>query len=340
MASNEAQRPELRLLQAWITAEQQISKPGSLRVVPLNSVGRQVHVSVTQEGWRGLVIPLDHGEIVSVPKEFRSSSQGALRAELAQFSVGAEATDALHIWCRDPRCNDAFTSFSVFLLDRAGDERELGVLLAESHAEFERLLGAPEAIDRPRLTGLMGELLVLLDGVQINPGMVMCWAGPRGERHDFRNGRSAIEVKCSLRSDLKAHRVQISDWEQLEIPESGRLHLHSIRLEQVAGGDWSVPSLLLAIKTHLDDKGLAVLEELLAKFDRTLINCGLKFSIKERSTYHVIDGFPRLVAAMLVAGKPLGLSGVSYTLDLDHAEPFRVDWNQALTGFCGGMTNA
>src|SRR5690606_14073329 len=179
MANDEAQRPELRLLQAWTTAEQQISKPGSLRVVPLNSVGRQVHVSVTQEGWRGLVIPLDHGEIVSVPKEFRSSSPGALRAELAQFSVGAEATDALHIWCRDARCYDAFTSFSVFLLGRAGDERQLGVLLAESHAQFERLLGAPEAIDRPRLTGLMGELLVLLDGVQINPGMVMCWAGPR-----------------------------------------------------------------------------------------------------------------------------------------------------------------
>src|SRR3546814_20946161 len=88
------------------------------------------------------------------------------------------------------------------------------------------------------------------------------------------------------------------------------------------------------------DKGLAVLEELLAKFDRTLINCSLEFSIKERSTYHVIDGFPRLVAAMLVAGKPLGLSGVSYTLDLDHAEPFRVDWNQALIGFYGGIPNA
>src|SRR3546814_6483040 len=101
MANDEAQRPELMLVQAWITAEEQASKPGSLRVVPLIPVGRQVHVSVTQEGWRGLVIPLDHGEIVAVPKEFRSSSPGALRAELAQFSMGAEATDALHIWCRD-----------------------------------------------------------------------------------------------------------------------------------------------------------------------------------------------------------------------------------------------
>jgi hypothetical protein len=340
MANDEAQRPELRLLQAWVTVEQQASKPDSLRVVPLISVGRQVHVSVTQEGLRGLVIPLHHGEILTVPKEFRGGSPGALRAELAQFSSGTEATDALHIWCRDPKCNDAFTSFSVFLLDRAGDERELGVLLAESHAEFERLLGAPEAIDRPRLTGLIGELLVLLDGAQINREMVTFWAGPRGERHDFRNGNSAIEVKCSLRSDLKAHRVHISDWEQLETPQGGVLHLHSIRLEQVAGGDWSVPRLLRAIKTRLDNKGLAALEELLAKFDRTLISCDPEFSVKERSTYQVVDGFPRLVAAMLISGKPLGVSSVSYTLDLDHAEPFRMDWNLVLTGFCEGMTNA
>src|SRR3546814_17811815 len=113
--------------------------------------------------------------------------------------MGAEATDALHIWCRDPRCNDAFTSFSVFLLDRAGDEQELGVLLAESHAEFERLLGATAAIDRPRLTGLLGEILVLLDGVPINPKMVMYWDGRWGTRPDFRIGQVATAVKCPLR---------------------------------------------------------------------------------------------------------------------------------------------
>lgn len=340
MANDEARRPEVRLLQAWSAAEQQVSKSGSLRVVPLVSSGRQVHLSVGQEGWRGLVMPLDPGEIVTVPKEFRSSSSGALRAEVAQFSSGSDAIDALHIWCRDPRCNDAFVSFAVFLLDRARDEQELGILLAKSHAEFERLLGASGAIDHPRLTGLIGELLVLFDGVQISPEMVMYWAGPRGERHDFRNGATAIEVKSSLRSDLKAHRVQISDWDQLETPEGGRLHLHSIRLEQVAGGDWSVPRLLQAIRICLNEKGLAALESLLAKYDSTLIDCALEFSVKERSTYRVVDGFPRLVAGMLSDGKPLGVSAVSYTLDLDHAESFRIDWNQTLTEFFRGAADA
>ncbi|MGY0799617.1 PD-(D/E)XK motif protein [Lysobacter sp. A286] len=340
MANNGAERPELRLVRAWLAAERQAPKRGLLRVVPVDSEGRQVQLSVTPEGWRGLVMPIESGEVVNVPKEFRSSSRGALRAEVAQFSAGAKATDALHVWCRDPKCNDAFTAFSVFLLDRKVDEKKLEVILAESYAEFERLLGAAEVLDGPRLTGLVGELLVLLDGVRIEPDMVMHWAGPRGERHDFRKGKSAIEVKCSLRSELKANRVQISDWDQLESPEGGGLHLHSIRLEQVTNGDWSVPSLLDAIKSRLDSKGLAVLDELLAEYDQTLIDCTREFSVKERSTYHVIDGFPRLVPSMLLAGKAPGVSGVSYALDLDHAEPFSADWNKVLMRFFGEGTDA
>lgn len=340
MANDLVPRPELRLLQAWINAEQQESKPGALRVVPFASSGRDVHLSVTSEGWRGLVLPLCAGEVVSVPKAFRGGSAGALRAEVAQFSYGPDATDALHIWCRDPKCKDAFTSFSVFLLDRVRDERALGVLLTQAYAEFERLLGRADAVDRLGLTGLVGELLVLLEGVRTNPRMVMFWAGPRGERHDFRSGSTAIEVKSSLRSELAAHRVRISDWDQLEVPENGRLYLHSIRFEQVAGGDWSVPRLLRAIRFCLNGEGLAALEDLLAKYDSSLIRSSLEFSVKERSTYHVTDGFPKLVASMLSAGRPLGVSGVSYTLDLDHAEFFKVDWNSTLMSFFQGEADA
>jgi hypothetical protein len=278
--------------------------------------------------------------VISVPKEFRGSSRGALRAEVAQFSNDQESSNALHVWCADPKCNDAFTSFSVFLLDRAQDGTHLSMLLAESYAEFERLLGASDAIDYAGLTGLVGELLVLFDGVQNGPEMVKYWAGPRGERHDFRNGRSAIEVKCSLRAKLKAHRVHISDWDQLEIPNGGQLHLHSIRLERVAGGDWSVPSLLAAIRSHLNDESRTALDESLAKYSRALTDCVWEFSVKERATYRVIDGFPRLVPDMLIAGKALGVSGVSYTLDLDHAESFRSDWNRVLSGFLGGADDA
>jgi hypothetical protein len=337
MVTSWEERPESKLVRAWSAADRRVSEPGSLRVVPVDSVGREVQLSVTPEGWRGLVLPIEPGEVVNVPKEFRESSRGALRAEVAQFSIGMEATDALHVWCRDSNCNDAFTAFAVFLLDRKADEKRLEVLLSDSYAEFERLLGAGKDIDGPRLTGLMGELLVLLDGARISPDMIMHWAGPRGERHDFRKGAWAIEVKSSLRSELKANRVRVSDWDQLEIPTGGELHLHVIKLEQVADGEWSVSTLLDAIKSCLDKSGLAVLDELLAKHDQSLLSCAREFSIKERNTYHVTDGFPRLVPSMLMAGKSPGISAVSYALDLDHAEPFMVDWNKTLIGFFGGV---
>lgn len=340
MASEQPQRPEFKLTQGWATAEQQQVKARALRVVPVTSTGREIHLSVTPEGWRGLVIPLQHGEVANVPREFRSSSRGALRAEVAQFSTGSEATDALYVWCKDAKCNDAFTSFSVFVLDRAETDRGLGELLSESYAEFERLLGESESVDGSRLVGLVGELLVLLEGVQVGQEMVAYWAGPRGERHDFRNGKQAVEVKTSLRSELKANRVHISDWDQLEIPSGGSLHLHSIRLERVAAGALSVPKLLSEIRANLDLENLKVLDEHLSNFDRTVIDCSWEFSVKRRDTYHVVDGFPRLVPGMLAGGEAPGVSRVSYTLELDHAEPFRADWERLLTAFVGGSVDA
>lgn len=335
MANEGSTRLEISLVRAWDAAQQQLARGDLLRAVPVKSVGREVHLSVTPERWRGVLIPLRDGEVVSVPKEFRGASSGALRAEVAQFSTGADAANALHVWCRDPISNDAFTSFVVFFLDRLTRESPLGELLGESHAEFERLLGAAASTDSAGLTGLVGELLVLLDGVQLDPRMMDFWAGPRGERHDFRNGNSAIEVKCSLRSDIKAHRVSISDWDQLEVPDGGSLYLHTIRLERVTAGDWSVPKLLAAIRADLDEGGLDVLDEVLKRYDRALIDSPWEFSVKQRDSYCVVDGFPRLVAGMLASQQVRGISAVSYTLDLDHAEPFRTDWHQLLSSFVG-----
>lgn len=330
MSDDHSQRPELRLVGTWTMIGERPIRERELRVAPVEVSGREISLSLTPEGWRGVLIPLRDGEVVRIPPDFRHTSKSALRAEVAQYFTDCNAENALHIWCRDAACRDAFTSFSVFLLDRADSDTDLATLLVESYAEFQRLLGSSEAVDLARVIGLVGELLVLLDGLRTDKRFARYWAGPRGERHDFRRGVNALEVKCSLRSGIKAHRVRVSDWDQLEIPEGGSLHLHSVRLERVEGGDWSVPRLLAGVRSELNGEDLAEFDALISGIDDALTGCPTEFTIKERHTYRVADGFPRLVPGMLPGGTLLGVSGVSYTLDLDQAEPFRAAWPEVV----------
>lgn len=340
MSTDAGGRTDADLSSRWAELAQQPQKTGSLRVVAVRRAHRPLQLTVTPEGWRGLLIPLGRGEVVSIPGEFRPGSSGVLRAEVAQFLSGESAVDALHVFCIESRCNDAFAAFAAFILERAWPDRDLATVLAEGHAEFKLLFMNASGVDRDRLTGLVGELLVLLDGVRLDPGFPRFWAGPRGERHDFRSGSQAIEVKCSLRSAAKAHKVRITDWDQLQAPDAGALFLFSLRLERVENGAFSVASLAKQITELADEPARTeFLATLSGKF-ASLAHSGEMFSLNERHSYRVIDGFPRLVPAMLANGKPPGVSAVSYELDLDHAAPFKTDWDAAIKALVEVEPNA
>lgn len=325
------------LLQAWTIASQKAVRAQELRVAEIAASYRPVNASVLVDGRHGILIVIRPGERVKIPSAFRGDSPGALRAEIAQYSAGNGAENALHIWCVDFQCSEAFTSFCAILIDRL-ESADLSQLLDDCYREFQRLVGTKSIASRSKITGLLGELLVLRDAVSINAAAIDFWAGPRGERHDFRRSAIAVEVKATRRSESKTRRVRISDWDQLEIPEQGRLYLHWVQLEQCAGGEVAIPRLIADIRVLLDAPQGKVFDEFFENFEREIVNYPEEFAILARETYSVQPGFPRLVPRSLSSEAKLhGVSAVSYDLDLDQAAEYRSDWQAALFDLVGGV---
>lgn len=325
-----------RLSNAWMLAGSRPLIGHQLRVAEIRHLVRPVSATVTSDGDYGILVPLNPGEHIRIGITLRTDATGALRAETAQFSDGTSAVNALHVWCSDSQCQDAFASFAELFLDRL-DVDGLEQVLSECHQEFRRLIGAIVPTALPVAIGLMGELLVLRDVVAKDPFAIRSWAGPRGERHDFRLGNAAIEVKATQRAESKTAKVRITDWDQLEVPEAGYLYLHAIRLERCAGGAFTVMRLVNEILSHLDSNGVHMFEDLLETFSPTATKIPDEFSVLARSTYEVAAGFPRLVPSSLSLGRaPSGVSSVSYDLDLNQASDWEVPWDKALLDLVRG----
>jgi hypothetical protein len=311
-----------RIRYAWAMAGAAGVSGAALRSAPLSGFSREVAAIITPEGHKGIFIPLRPGETVDIPLGMKPNATGALKADIAQFSdEHGAAVNALSVLCRDISCEGAFISFAMRFLERVAGEG-LGALLDECHREFRRLIGELPAEGGNRFTGLLGELLLVRELTALDPAAFRFWAGPRGERHDFRNGNTAVEVKTGLRSESKSEKVTISDWDQLEAPEGGSLYLHVIRLERVDGGEITLGGLFQDIRGHLAGDILESFERTVAAYVRQDALLHQAYSIQRRQTYRIEEGFPRLVRKMLPADCLAGISGVSYDLDLSQASAF------------------
>ena len=330
MAQDEPLISAEQMKAAWMMAAAATERLDRIRAVPVPAKREGLHATLTAEGHRGFLITLDPGEQVAIVRSLLQGI-GALSAEIARFNQDDADLRALHIWCKDRLCDDAFAMFCELLADKLLD-MGVGAALAKCHEEFERLLKGAGSIPLGTLIGAIGEMLILLDAAKLDPSAARMWSGPRGERHDFRNGNIALEVKTTLRSEGKTLKVRITDLDQLEVPNGGELYLHAIKLEQAEGGPLSVSGLFEELNNALDADGRRDIVTLLTtlgidpKCDRP------QFSIMSRTTYQVSGDFPKLTASRLLSGRPdSGVTAVSYDLNLEQAHGFIVLEDRALS---------
>lgn len=163
-----------------------------------------------------------------------------------------------------------------------------------------------------------------------------CWLGPWDQRHDFRAGNLALEVKSSNRSDSTT--VQIHGPDQLLPPNSGKLVLVLVRMEPVEDGSVAVGGLfdklisIGAARQRLRE-GLAELgcmDPYNKEWNRH------RFKFHSMSAWRVSHGFPRLTPREIKGDEiPLGVKQLSYAIDTTHAENFRMtpaDFKEYLKG--------
>lgn len=337
MRDEAARHVAARLVAAWTLAGQRPPYGNRMRVAPVSDEQGQILATLTHQGHRGLLLLPARREGVSIEQGLRPEAGGTLAAEVASFTDQDGATkQGVHVWCREPGLDDAFTMFCALLCYRLQSD-PVRVALPACFEEFRRLIGVAGTRVPPDVIGAVGELLWLARLIESDRDAVLAWMGPSGGRHDFRRGATAVEVKTSLRSSSQVPVVHISAIDQLVPPDGGRLFLHVVRLEQAADGDLTLERLVAQIGASLVGEGLSFFEAQLAQLGILDRMPQSAFSLLGTSTYAVEEGFPCLTPDGLVGGAlPLGVSSVSYAIQLDAASRFRVACDEAAAALASG----
>ncbi|WP_417285891.1 PD-(D/E)XK motif protein [Cobetia marina] len=261
-------------------------------------------------------------------KETISADNCNLKVGRAFYRSGGKGIHFLDLILKEPHLANVFAELAEEILKRieTGDAPETAV--QGTIEDFRKLLAiTPRTEVSPgELAGLIGELVILERLSADNPEAVSAWMGPLGQRHDFRHGPLALEVKTSTRAD--ASRVQIHGSEQLLEPEGAELFLAHLRIERTDRGNLSIASLRKRIiELGADEPTL----------DKRLSAMGCRepqgddwnamtFSFEGMDFYAVTGGFPRIVSSSFPDDElPGGIVSLEYGIDLSHAREYRLN---------------
>lgn len=333
MMRDEASRHVASLLTAaWTLASQRPPRGSQMRVSPVADQNPEIFATLDGDGRRGLLLLPKRREALVIEAGMLERAGAALVAEVASFSgPDGISRQGIHVRCQDHGLDEAFTMFCALVCIRAASG-PISPALTASFEEFRSLIGANHSHVKPDTIGLIGELLWISRMVTTAPSAVLSWMGPSGERHDFRRGRVAVEVKASLRSGGQANKVRISSLDQLAPPDGGRLFLHTVRLERASDGEISLRKLIDGIHQQLSGEPRRYFDEQLAELGDFRQGLDESFGVMGTGTFEVRDGFPRLVPESLVGcSLPSGVGSVTYDLLLDFAAGFKIDCDVAAT---------
>jgi hypothetical protein len=227
---------------------------------------------------------------------------------------------------------DLFVILCADILDhisKCGSEPEAVGVLDDRLQHWKRFFQSrsPEGLSREEYIGLYAELdffdACLAGGIN-SQALANGWQGPIGANQDFLFGGVAVEIKACTGNQTDS--VSISNVRQLDDTgldqiflcqaaydfrqDSGRtLRMVVERLRQLLA---SSPSAVAIFEERLLAAGYV--EPSASPFD------SYGFTPRFRRSFHVANGFPRLLEASL----PHGISDVCYTLNLAGCGPFEV----------------
>ena len=316
--------PRATAAESWrlLRAGSQVGGGLEIPTIPtdvLTDVGPVRH-AIGPNGEARLLLPLEN---LHSPKNLQGGA--GLSVNVSSFSYKGRRHNFLDLICLSTDLETVFGEVVDEMAMRIQRGADCLNAARSTIADFRSLLDRARntKIDKRKIAGLIAELLILNRLLDRSPSAWRAWTGPTGQRHDFRSGATALEVKASQRPDATA--IALSGLEQLAAPRGGTLHLLHVVLEPVARGMLSVSALVRSAKTKAGDPD--GLRELLAavgysdmsfdKWDRH------RFQVDSEQLYEVRRGFPRLTSAMLATGRvSRGVHEVGYKVDLSAAEPF------------------
>jgi len=269
---------------------------------------------------RHLLVPV--GDESDVPVD-RTGRGVQVRSRL----IGAQAEDSrpyIDVACMNAQLNGVFATFVDDVLS------ELEERPTESHRVLPVVLQRWRELLRPgprsefteeKLVGLIGELQLLRQLAESDaPAALECWRGWEGERWDFSQGETAVEVKGTTEPGGRGFWVHGVD--QLDTGDGSDLVLHFRRYIADDEGGMGVTDVLADLAgMGVDD---AVVRARLAHlgWNPPVDEPQPRYTLIEAVSWRVDADFPRIVASSFTGGAvPTGVERVTYRLELAQPPP-------------------
>ena len=237
------------------------------------------------------------------------------------YSFDDKSWRFLDLTCLTAELDAVFGEVADEIVRRIADGNSSLKACLSTLGEFRMLLMPRQSkVGKHEIIGLVGELLLLDRLLDMNPDACDLWRGPLAERHDFRGGKVAAEVKTSGRTANEVMKVTSID--QLLEPASGKLCVVRYTLEETAGGSCSIARLFASAASKSSDP--LRLRDLLARMECPDPQAEdwntVSFDLEEARSYRIDDNFPRIVPRSLAdGGLPSGVDAISYSVDLASA---------------------
>lgn len=300
----------------------------SVHTIPSRAkcVGGSIRYSIGESNDARVLIPLSMHESLPTFDE-----HGTLRISDVTYLDNGKTARFLSVSCLVNELESVFSEFTEELLERILNGHSSIDALTSSIQDFRALLaGIPEKeIEDSEIIGLAGELLVLSKILTINSAATGTWRGPLegpGERHDFRHGTTALEVKTSTRTSNQT--VKISSIDQLDPPSGGKLYLSHVVLEISSGGSISIGSLMEECNDLTSDPQILMQTAAAAGCSDPSAESWnrIGFNLEKVTIYSVQDDFPRIVSCSFKGGSlPTGVQSIEYLLDLGAAQDNKIE---------------
>lgn len=210
--------------------------------------------------------------------------------------------------------------------------------VSEALVSLKELLASRRRLTDDKVTGLIGELLVLQHVIGSVGELVAieAWLGPDAAEHDF----AFPEFEAEVKTTTSEHRVHVIGSEtQLEASPHTPLNLVSIQITRAGAGErgFTLPSLVADIRASLDHS--------IRSFDLALEGLGWRaedadlyrrtYQLRSTPRAYAVDAeFPAITSARLgtVVPNVVNVSAVSYRVDVTDL-PF-IEAGVPLHDFC------
>lgn len=313
-------------LKADLKSHQSVFQISSIAVDKTYTNGAQARVAVSTSNQAILLIPASVKDLAS-----ELPQSGAIQTTVVSYKDSQGATVRfIQITCQVKELEDVFLDLIDNICTRLRSGGQPIKCIFGAMEEFRDLLRLPGKIERTKVIGLVGELFALARLLRVYGDSANFWTGPGGGRRDFTLPGCTIEIKTSERTQDR--RVTVHSLDQLETSPKETLYLWYFELEENNGNGSSVSDMVSHLDTLVQSKSdfherlnlLGYNQSTASTFDKP------KWSLLFDCLFHVNDNFPRITSKSFTPGELVGISHLTYQVDLNQADTCVVQFNDVM----------